>query len=319
MRRPPLIFIQGPTSSGKTDLSIKLAQAIKADVVNCDSIQVYKGVNIGTAKPSGEELSKVSHHLLSFVSPPQDFTAGQYRKKALEVIEGFNKSLKPLIFVGGSGFYFKALEGGMFDVPPVSEEALSKVESIFDQGGVAALYKTLLGLDPEYAKKVYKQDGYRVKRALELIYSSNKTMTQFNLEHESLKETVRLKNPIYKIGHWLERKELEPLVRQRTLKMLDQGLLGEVENLVSEGLSGWAPMRSVGYKESQAYLQGLCTYEELIEEIIKNTLRLAKKQRTWFKKDDQINWCNPIEEKKKSWRNIIVNSELWLDRQRADL
>lgn len=181
----PILFIQGPTATGKTDLAIEVAKEIDGVIVNCDSIQAYKEVDIGSAKPSKDEMGDVPYELFDFISPPDELTAGRYRELALEVIRKHPN--RPIIFVGGSGFYFMALEKGMFDVKPVADSILVQIQKWKEQFGDEYLHEKLKALDSAGAEQIQKQDSYRTIRALSLVLSEKKNVKGNPKKHVSLK------------------------------------------------------------------------------------------------------------------------------------
>lgn len=282
-----LFFVLGPTASGKSAYALQLAQDLKGAIVNCDSLQVYKSLDIGTAKPSLEERSICPHFLFDRVDEGGKLTAGEYRRLALEVIEA-QLPKQPLVFVGGSGFYVKALTHGMFPVSEVTPEVQEKVQALMKARGLSGAYKELVQRDPEYAAQISSNDSYRVERALGLVLTHGKTRQAIEDEFKKQKESQRLPYAYKKIGLFPDRSVLRQRIQERTLKMLERGWVEEVKGLRERGWKSWPPMQSVGYKEVQAYLDGQLPRESLVEEIVKSTMRLAKRQMTWFKKDPEI-------------------------------
>ncbi len=291
-----LFFLVGPTGSGKTILSIRACEEFSGEVLNCDSVQVYEKVNIGSARPSPEQLLRAKHHLLGHVKAPEKYTAGKYRRDSLLVLEKCFSSQVPSVFVtGGTGFYFLALEKGMFNVPEISESVSQDIQRQISEGLLPELYRELLSKDPDYAQKIGGNDSYRIQRALELIRTLGKTMGQIQRDFKE----EPLPWPIRKIGLRVDRDVLRSRVRQRAQEMLKQGLIEEVQDLREQGLSQWAPMKSVGYKETQAYLEGRIQKTELVDEIVKNTMSFAKRQMTWFKRDKDICWFDSSQKMEK--------------------
>ncbi|WP_373999417.1 tRNA (adenosine(37)-N6)-dimethylallyltransferase MiaA [Bdellovibrio bacteriovorus] len=284
----PVIFVVGSTATGKSEWALRLAQEFKGVIVNCDSIQVYKKVDIGAAKPSKEEQALVPHHLLDYVNPPQEMTAGQYCRDFYEVMEKIPEGT-PVFVVGGTGFYFMAIEKGMYPVLPVSEEVQKQVaEELKTESGAQKLHQELLEKDPEYGAKIHLSDHYRIGRAIELIRTQGKSVTAIQKEFEESRAPFPF--PLLKIGPSWDRELLKERIDLRTRKMLEAGLIEEVKQLLDEGLESWAPMSSVGYKETIAYLKNEISKEHLLEDISTNTRQLAKRQRTWFQRDKNIHW-----------------------------
>lgn len=290
MKRKPVIFVVGTTASGKSDWALKLAQEFRGVIVNCDSIQVYKHLDLGAAKPSVQERALVPHYLFDYVQPPQEMTAGVYSRDFHDCLKRLADDA-PVFVVGGTGFYFMAIEKGMYPVTTVPEKIQAEVAAEMAQpGGAEKLHQELLAIDPEYGAKIHVTDPYRIGRAIELIRTQGKSVTQ--IQKEFSEKQTPFPYPLLKIGPAWEREKLRHRIQQRTQKMLQLGLVDEVRRLLDQGLASWAPMSSVGYKETQKYLDGQMNEKELFEEIVKNTYQLAKRQRTWFQRDQDIHWCD---------------------------
>lgn len=284
----PVIFIVGTTASGKSDWAVKLAQEFHGVVVNCDSIQVYRKLDVGSAKPSKEDQALVPHYLLDYVNPPEEMTAGNYARDFFAVMSSLPEGV-PAFVVGGTGFYFMAIEKGMYPVTKVSPELQKQVAlELQVDGGSERLYQELKQVDPVYAAKLHAADSYRLGRAIELIRSQGKSVTQIQNEFEEARE--QFPYPLLKLGPYWDREILRERIRRRTQAMLEQGLLAEVKGLLDQGLEGWAPLSSVGYKESLQFLRGELPEELLLEQISISTAQLAKRQRTWFQRDKDIHW-----------------------------
>lgn len=284
----PVIFVVGTTASGKTDWALKLAQATSGVIINCDSVQLYKNLDIGAAKPTKEEQALVPHYLLDYVEPPEEMTAGKYSRDFFACMDKIPEGV-PVYVVGGTGFYFMAIEKGMYPVVPVPPEIKKAVEEELQQpGGIEKLHHELLQKDPEYGTKIHLSDQYRIGRAIELIRSQGKGVTE--IQKEFSESRSEFPYPLLKIGPSWDREVLRERIALRTKKMLEAGLLEEVKSLLDQGFETWAPMSSVGYKETISFLKGSLNRSELDEEIAKNTRQLAKRQRTWFQRDKEIHW-----------------------------
>lgn len=282
-----VVFVLGPTAAGKSNLALTLAQRLGGAILNCDSLQVYRRLDIGTAKPSPAEQALVPHFLFDQLGPGEVLTAGDFRRLALDVCARELPS-QTLFAVGGSGFYIQAFEKGMFEVEKASAAAENVVRERLERHGAEFMYQELERLDPDYAKGIHPGDTYRVTRALIVIEDSGRKMSE-------LKNSFKPQKFPYdyiKLGLSLDREALLPRVKLRTRKMLDEGLLNEVRALVDEGWSSWPPLQSVGYKECLDHLSGRLPGSELEAKIVEKTLQLAKKQRTWFKRDAEIHWLN---------------------------
>ena len=288
----PLLFIVGPTCSGKTELAVRLREssqsATPAPLLNCDSVQVYASVEIGAAKPTPEQLARGPHELLSFVPDGVEYRAGDYRRDALAAIERAHLAgAKCAVVVGGSGFYAQALERGMPPYPPSNLAARAVLEARAAERGLLALWEELRARDPERAAKIAPADAYRIVRALEILEAQPRTLTEIDRQFE------RDSRPLFvarKIGLVRDRGRLREAIEARARIMLKSGLIEETEALRARGLAAWAPLRSVGYKEAQAVLDGLLAPSEILEAIVTSSMQLAKRQMTWFRRDTQVEW-----------------------------
>ena len=277
------VFIMGPTAVGKSELALLAAQTLGGEVVNCDSLQLYKGLDIGTAKPSYEDKETVPHHLFDIVEVGDHFTAGDYRREVLKLFE--RRKPACFFFVGGSGFYFRALEKGMYQVPQVSKKVH---QELVDNPDSSSLYRELEERDLETARRIKIQDRYRIVRALGVIRESGQTLSKIREEFEEKQE--KLPVPVTKIGITMDRSLLRKRVICRTLGMLDRGLVEETKDFVHRGYGSWAPLKSVGYKECQMFLKQGGDRGQLLRSIVTSTMQLAKRQMTWFRKDPGIRW-----------------------------
>ncbi|WP_409477556.1 tRNA (adenosine(37)-N6)-dimethylallyltransferase MiaA [Pseudobdellovibrio sp. HCB154] len=286
-----VIFVVGPTASGKSALAMQLAKKFNGSIINIDSVQFYEGLIVGSAAPSEDEKKQVPHYLFSYVKAPHEMTAGQYIRDFYELIES-GKVTSPLFVVGGTGFYVQALEKGMYDLPEVSEEIKKEVLADFETFGSEKMFTELKEFDPE--TELHPNDHYRVGRALEVKRAFNLKMSEFKNSAASENKN-KLPYPSMKIGLTFETDDKEKFVQrvhQRTLKMLDEGIIEETKHFLEAGFENWAPLSSVGYHETKAYLQGELKREELAQAITQATMKLVKKQKTWFKRDEAILWSD---------------------------
>lgn len=286
----PFVLVVGPTAVGKSNLALALAEKLNGCILNCDSLQTYQRLNIGTAKPTATEQKRVQHFLIDILAPGEVLTAGDFRRQALDVLER-ELPKRPVIGVGGSGFYIQALLKGMFAVNKPDPAIEAKIRERLENEGLPALYAELEDLDPEYAKTINANDAYRVSRALVVIHDSGEKVS--SLRKKFALEAGNFPYPYVQIGLSLNREDLIGRVTKRAEEMLNAGLLDEARRLVQEGWSDWPPLHSVGYKECLRYLHGEMTHEQLLPQIVEKTMQLAKKQRTWFKKDTTIHWLSP--------------------------
>jgi tRNA dimethylallyltransferase len=283
----PFVLIVGSTATGKSALAELLSVNYSGAILNCDSLQVYRRLDIGTAKPRPAQQAKVPHFLFDIRGPGEVLTAGDFRKLALEVLE--RELTEHIVFgVGGSGFYIQALEKGMYDVEKPDPKIDRAVREELSEKGLAWMYARLQSQDPEYAEILNPNDSYRIVRALVMIRSSGKTVTELRAGFRQSEFPF----PLLKLGVSASREELLPRVERRVKDMFAQGFLDEVRALVEEGYADWPPLQSVGYKECLRYLRGEITYGELPSLIVEKTMQLAKKQRTWFRRDAGIHWLN---------------------------
>lgn len=295
------VFVVGTTASGKSDWALDLAEEAKGCIFNCDSIQLYQKLEIGSAQPTQEQKARVPHHLFAYVPPPEEMTAGKYRRDHMELLEKTNQTV---FVVGGTGFYFQALEKGMYSAPAAAPEVQREIEdTLAKENGGEILWNELHAKDPESAKRIHKNDHYRLVRAIELIRREGKTLSEIRTHLQN--QPVAYPRAYKKVGIKWEKDVLEKRIQQRTQKMIENGLIEETAKLLDEGLENWSPLHSVGYVETITFLTENKTKEWLFEEIVRSTLQLAKKQRTWFQRDQEIQWFDGLSGKT-SFREEIL-------------
>ncbi len=290
MKNNTVIVLCGPTASGKTDLSIKLCSRFNAEVVGCDAVQIYRYLDIGSAKPSPEIRKKIPHHLIDFLDPAQSFSAADYRRAAVDAINSILNRGKIPIVVGGSGFYLRALTGGLSPIPKIPEEIRNNIRALINKEGTAKAYKRLKQLDPSAASVVRPGDSYRISRALEVFTATGKSITHFwNAPPEKENSFIYTK-----IGLKTDRRVLYENIDKRCEYMFKNGILDEVARLLQRGYSPTIkPLQSVGYRQAlDVVLNGRDREEALVEAKTK-TRNLAKRQITWFKADREIKWFEP--------------------------
>jgi len=304
-----VIILLGPTGVGKTEVSILLAKALDTEIISADSMQIYRGMDIGTAKPSEEQRMDIRHHMIGVVSPSEPYSAGRYIEDVTPVIDELHRKGKIPVIAGGTGLYIKAMTRGIFSGPSADWKLREELASL-EEGQSGALYSYLQELDPEAASKVMPADTRRIIRALEVFLKTKKGISEF---HQKL--TTPLPYEFIKIGLRRERKELYKMIEKRVDKMIDEGLVEEVKKLTSlvlnsklsprrvaegdqtpNGLDrpnfGLSCMQAIGYKEIVMYINGEIPLEEAIRLIKRNTKRYAKRQFTWFKKEENILWID---------------------------
>ncbi len=288
-----ILFLLGPTGTGKSEFALKLARENGYEIVNCDSQQVYKDLNVGTAKPTTEQQIRVPHHLYSFVEVGEQFTAGQYRKSVLDFLtEKIKEGNTKFLFVGGSGFYVHALTSEMYPVGPGEGEIRESVLKDFKDRGPQALFAELSAKDAIYAKKIGSNDLYRLQRSLEILRAGHSSVSEFqsNAKAQSKNPLIEMGFQISKMGLDLEKAVLRERLKSRAQTMLNEGLIEETKAFLQKGLKDWRPLNSVGYKEVQQHLSGALPYENLVDAITLSSMQLSKRQRTWFKRDPEIKW-----------------------------
>ena len=291
MDKHKVIVICGPTASGKTKLSIELAKKINGEIVSCDSMQIYKDMNIGTAKPTEEEMQGIKHYLIDCVSPQTRYSVADYKKDAIFAIkEIFSKGKVPII-VGGTGLYLESLiyniEYNEIEVDLKYREELEKIEK---EEGLESLYKKAELIDPEAIKKISHNDKKRIFRILEIYKSTGKNKTQLEIECRKKKREY-----VYLLfGITMDREKLYERINLRVDLMIKDGLVEEVKNLCKKYKELPTALQGLGYKEVVEYLDGTISKEEMIEKIKQETRRYAKRQLTWFRKYDNLIWLDGL-------------------------
>lgn len=281
-----VIVIVGPTCSGKTYLSLKTALLLNTEIISADSRQVYKKLNIGTAKPLQEELNKVKHHLINILSPDQNYNANQFSIDAEEVISNLIAEGKTPIVTGGTGLYMKALIDGIAESADKDEEIREQLLEKKKEFGNEHLYEELRRIDPLSASKMLPQNWKRVIRALEVYYVTGKPIWE---HHNTQKQ--KSKSDYYQIGLLWNRKELYNNINERVDNMIESGLVKEVEDILNEGYNkSLNSLNTFGYKEIISYLNNDISLDRAIELIKRNTRHYAKRQMTWFNADKRITW-----------------------------
>lgn len=286
------VFVVGPTASGKSGWALEQAEKHGGSIINIDSVQFYSGLIVGAAAPTDSEKARVPHYLYSYVSPPEEMTAGLYLRDFYKLIET-EKDLKfPLFVVGGTGFYIQALYKGMFDVEPVPAEVRIQLESELALTGAENLHRELLEKDPQ--SKIHVNDHYRLVRALEIIRHTGVTPTELQSKPAANKYEFPFQS--IKVGFDFEKSEYVARVENRTKQMIVNGIIGETRAAMDAGFVDWAPMRSVGYRETLEFLSENHSAEWLHSAIVQSTMQLIKKQKTWFKRDASVLWSNQAQQ-----------------------
>lgn len=283
-----LIVIAGPTAIGKTGLAVFLAKQLKTEIISFDSRQFYKEMKIGTAVPSEEELAEVPHHFIHNLSIHDEYTVGDFEQDALEKLDELFQKYDAVVMVGGSGLFEKAVTEGLDEFPEVDKTIRQNLIYEFDIYGIEALQKELFQVDPVYHQLVDIQNPVRIIRALEIYRGTGKPFSSFRKNNK-----VKRDFNVLKIGLELPRKEIYERINNRVDLMMEEGLLDEVKSLYK--FKNLNSLQTVGYRELFDYLDETINLDFAVEEIKKNTRRYAKRQLTWYRKDERVNWFSPHE------------------------
>lgn len=287
--KPKVIVICGPTASGKTALSIELAKQINGEIISADSMQIYKYMDIGSAKPTIEEMQGIKHYMLDFVEPDKRYSVAEYKLEAEKCIEEILSKNKVPIIVGGTGLYIDSLIYGIeFSDIKIDEEYRKYLEELCEKEGLETLYTMAVKIDSKAMETISKNDKKRIMRVLEIYHETGKTKTE--QEIESRKNEVKYNYKVYAIN-W-DREKLYQRINKRVDLMIESGLIEEVKELLSKYENMPTAIQGLGYKEIKLYLDGGLTKEEAIEKIKMETRRYAKRQFTWFRKNKQTIWID---------------------------
>ncbi len=286
---PKVIVIVGPTCSGKTALSLEIAKKLDSEIISADSRQIYKYLNIGTAKPSDEELFTVKHHFIDLLKPDQNYNVNQFENESLEIIKKVNKKNKTPIVAGGSGLYIKAIIDGIAESADTNEEIRKELLEKKNQLGEEYIYEELKKIDPKSAAAMLPQNWKRVIRALEVYKITGKPIWEHHREQKMKKRKTQI--TFFQFGLLWEREFLYKNIEHRVDKMIESGLIDEVKNILSMNYNKELnSLNTVGYKEIISYLDGEISLDRAVELMKRNTRRFAKRQMTWFNGDKRINW-----------------------------
>ena len=283
-----IICIAGPTASGKTALAVDLAKTLNGEVVSCDSMYVYRGMNVGTAKPSLEEMDGIPHHMIDVCPPDEDFSVSRYCEMATPIIEDITARGKTAIIAGGTGLYMDSLIRGNDFAPFPSTGMRKKLEERADREGMEAMLNLLRSIDPDSAARLHLADRKRIIRALEVYYETGETITEHNRKTQAVPPRF---SPLWLGLDFADRGELYRRIDLRVDIMLEQGLIPEIQALLSSGIPAkCTAMQAIGYKEFVAAMEGRYTMEEAAEEVKKASRHYAKRQLTWFRRNKAIHW-----------------------------
>lgn len=304
--KPKVIVICGPTASGKTGLSVKLAQAMNGEIISCDSMQIYKDMTIGTAKVTEEEMQGIQHYLIDFVSPEERYSVADFQKDSEKAISKILAKGKTPIVVGGTGLYVDTLVYHI-QYPEVETDLAyrQQLEKMIEEQGLETLYQKAKEIDLQATEKISNNDQKRIMRILEIYHQTGKTKTQ--LEIESRREEPPYEYLMYAID--MDREKLYDRINQRVDIMIEQGLIEEVQELLKKYKNFPTAMQGLGYKEVVPYLQGDITKEEMIENLKQETRRYAKRQLTWFRKNKEIKWLDGLAPAEENIQRILEDYE----------
>jgi len=303
--RPKIVIILGATAVGKSAVALRLAEHVNGEIVNADSQQVYRHMDIGTGKPSKADRERVRHHLIDIVAPNEEFNAALFRRLATDSIGQIHARERKVIVCGGTGLYLRALTHGLFEGPGQDPDVRKALEQEIANSSLAVLYQRLEKIDPTVGATIHRNDRQRIIRALEVYQLTGRPLSEWHKEHGFQEDPF----DILKIGLLRERAELYDLINLRSERMIRDGFLEEVRGLVARGFDlALKPLRSVGYRQMGQVLRGLQRVEDALEEMKQETRHLAKRQLTWFRRDEEIHWYHP----EKQRREILQSAETFL-------
>lgn len=292
VKQQKVIVICGPTATGKTSLSIEVAKRLNGEIVSADSMQIYKEMTIGTAKPTKEEMQGIPHHLIDCILPDKRYSVAEYKKDAIDAIDEIVKKGKIPIVVGGTGLYINSLVYGI-DYPEieVDMEYRDKLESIAEHEGLEKLYEMAKNIDEKAIETISKNDKKRICRVLEIYHTTGKTKTQ--QEIESRKNGPKYNYLVFGIN--MDREKLYDRINKRVDIMIENELIEEVKQILAKYKEFPTAMQGLGYKEVVEYLDGNLSKDEMIEKIKMETRRYAKRQLTWFRRYENITWIDGLD------------------------
>ncbi|MBD9116682.1 MAG: tRNA (adenosine(37)-N6)-dimethylallyltransferase MiaA [Clostridiales bacterium] len=283
-----IICIAGPTASGKTALAVELAKELNGEVVSCDSMQVYRRMDIGTAKPTLEEMQGIPHHMIDVAEPWEDFSVSRYCDMAAPIVDDIISRGKTAVIAGGTGLYMDALIRGNTFAPFPATGVRERLEAQADADGMEAMLSHLRAVDPDAAQRLHLSDRKRILRALEVYLETGETITEHNRKTQTVPPRY---SPLWLGLDFTEREELYRRIDLRVGLMLQQGLVEEIRGLLAEGIPEKATaMQAIGYKEFVDALDGRCTIEEAADQVRQSSRRYAKRQLTWFRRNKAIHW-----------------------------
>lgn len=292
----PILVMAGPTAIGKTELALTVAEKFNCEIIGVDSMQIYRYMDIGTAKPSPAELERVPHHLIDYVFPDEEFSASRFVNDCHQAIVQIRAKGRLPLLVGGTGLYFTSLEHGIFSMPAIEPTIRQELQAeLGTPSGRERLFRELQACDPVSAARIHPNDTYRLLRGLEIFRATGIIWSVFIAEHQKeRKATSGL--TLLKIGLNREREELYRRIEHRVEVMIQAGFLAEVENLLNKGYAkSLMPMQSLGYRHMIHFLDGNWSWDKMVGLLARDTRRYAKRQLTWFRADSSIRWFHPTQ------------------------
>jgi tRNA dimethylallyltransferase len=310
MDRPRVVVLLGPTGAGKSQWAIEWAEELGGEIISADSMQVYRYMDIGTAKPTLNDQKRVRHHLIDLVTPDQPFHAALYRTLGRKTITQLSRDKKPIWVVGGTGLYIKTLLQGLFSSPPIDPQRREGLKQEAKEKGADVLYERLRKVDPQTASQLHPHDLFRMIRALEVFDSTGAPISFYREQHRFGEKPY----VTFKIGLEMSRERLYPRIEERLDQMLEKGFLREVERLMEMGYGPeLKPMQSLGYKQMVQFLLKEIGWDEAVRQMKRDTRHYAKRQWTWFKADPEVQWRDPSTDQEK----IILEIKSFWGRRRG--
>ena len=303
----PIIVLVGPTAVGKTALTLQLVQRFDCEIVSMDSMQVYRYMDIGTAKPSPEELERIRHHLIDIRDPDKQYDAAEFVRDAMEAMNCIGKKNKVPLLTGGTGLYQKALFHGLFTAMPSDQQIRQRLQKRLEEEGRAVLHAELCAIDPDSGARIHKNDSQRLLRGLEIYQTCGRTWSELLREQQEQGRQLKF-TQVYQVALACQRDILYERIARRSRAMLEQGLVEEVERLHSMGFGPELPsMQAIGYRHVNNLLSGVWDRETMLENLVRDTRRYAKRQLTWFGKNKDLHWYD-----RKKENDIVEDIEQYL-------
>ncbi len=286
---PRVTVICGPTGVGKTTAAIEIASKLNAEIISADSMQIYRYMDIGTAKPTVLEQARIPHHMIDIIDPDEPFDAQRYADLGRKIVFQLAEQGIPVLVAGGTGFYIRALIQGLFESGSGNSEIRLNLKEEADTKGTAELYQRLCECDPKAALKIHPHDTFRIVRALEIYTTTGQPISAYHQEH-------RLAPPLFdvlKIGLFRQRELLYERINQRVDLMVEEGLVDEVKSLLKKGFSSeLKPLQSIGYRHILDFFKGRVSWDDTLQTLKQDTRHYAKRQLTWFNSDSQVKWID---------------------------